>query len=95
MISFYHIFRESRDLCLTQGRRPVVCLLGPDMIAAYWEYRDGMLPHMKKLASDSPWKGLVNHGDIDNLCGIRLRKMNASGLAFLTVAQPESGFDLP
>jgi hypothetical protein len=93
MTSFSHIFRSTRDLAISQGRRPVVCLLGPDMQAGFTDYCGDLSPFMKKMAKDDPWLKTVKPGDLGTLQGIRLRKMESNGLAMLTAPAPESGFD--
>lgn len=81
MTSFSHIFRSTRDLAISQGRRPVVCLLGPDTWPLFKEYCTEIWPN--------------SGAEYTILNGIQIRKMEHAGLAFLTVPAPDSGFDVP
>lgn len=94
MTTFSHIFRETRDLAISQGRRPVVCLLGPDMEKEFTGFCDSWEFCMKKMGPDDPWLKTVKAGDLGTFEGIRLRKMRTHGLAIITTPAPESGFDL-
>ncbi len=94
MTNFSRVFRSAYDLAVSQGRKPVVCLLGPDMQAEFTDYCGDLSPFMKKMAKDDPWLKTVKPGDLGTLQGIRLRKMEAMGMAMLTAPAPESGFDL-
>jgi hypothetical protein len=79
MTSFSHIFRSTCDIAISQGRRPVVCLLGPDFQDEY-----------KRFIADQ-W---VHKPDNGVLNGIRIRPMGIPGLAMVTAPAPESGFDV-
>jgi len=81
MTTFSEAFRSTRDLCISQGRKPVVCLLGPDFQEKYIDFIEG------------EWVDQTT--DYNALNGIRIRPMKIHGLAMVTAPMPESGFDLP
>jgi hypothetical protein len=92
MTTFSHIFHSTRELAISQGRRPVVCYLGPDMEEGFAEYCDNLVDYVVMDPSDL-WIVTLKPGDLGTLQGIRLRKMDLPGIAFITVPAPESGFD--
>lgn len=94
MTTFSEAFRSTRDLCISQGRRPVACLLGPDMQDEFKIYCSQIEPFMKEVPPDDPWLKALDPNDFGNISGIRLRKMDRHGMAFITAPQPESGFDI-
>lgn len=49
MTTFSHIFRSTRDLAISQGRRPVVCLLGPDMQKRFHSFLCDGLQHYPNI----------------------------------------------
>jgi hypothetical protein len=91
MTTFSEAFRSTRDLCISEGRRPVVCLLGPDEQIRFKKFCGYCSPFTNGITLKTARKP----DDIGDLCGIRIRKMDCNGMAFLTVPMPESGFDLP
>lgn len=94
MTTFSEAFRSTRDLAISQGRKPVVCLVGPDMEAGFDEHCGEWAPYMKPMKKNDVWFPDFKPGDLGTLQGIRLRKMDHEGLAFITVPAPESGFDV-
>jgi hypothetical protein len=95
MTTFSHIFRETRDLAISQGRRPVVCLLGPDVqddfyrftAEEHWEWWPVQPSYTQKLHIVSATE------DLGVYSGVRIRRMTHPGLAIITTPAPESGFD--
>lgn len=90
MTTFSHIFRSTRDLAISQGRRPVVCLLGPDFVEEYrsyveWGAVNGYYRPIDVMEFDQvlpPCNGLI------------VFRMRHNGVAMRTTPAPESGFDL-
>lgn len=93
MTTFSHIFRSTRDLAISQGRRPVVCYLGPDFQEEFREFARLKEDFLQKFAPNEPWGNAIKPGDLGALCGVQLRKMDLPGMAILTAPAPESGFD--
>jgi hypothetical protein len=94
MTTFSHIFRSTRDLAISQGRRPVVCLLGPDMQVGFKDYCWGLFFNENFPSVGDPSISESTSVDLGELNGIRIRKMSTLGLAIITTPAPESGFDV-
>lgn len=95
MTTFFHIFRSTRNLAISQGRQPVVCLLGPDMQAGFKDYCWGLFFNENFPSIGDPSISESTSVDLGELNGIRIRKMEHAGLAMLTAPGPDSGFDEP
>jgi hypothetical protein len=84
MSSFPQVFHEARIQAESQGRRAIVCLLGPDMQAAFADLCGQWAECAKPLEKNGVWWPDFKPGDLGSFGGVRLRKMNHDGLAILT-----------
>lgn len=91
MTTFSEAFRSTRDLCISQGRRPVVCLIGPDFVEEYRSYVEwgAMNGYYRPVDVMNFEKSLPSCNKV------HMRHMDHHGMAFITSPMPESGFDLP
>lgn len=84
MSAFYEIFHEAHFRAESQGRHAAVCLLGPDMQAAFTDYCGQWAKYMKPMEKNDVWFPDFKPGDLGTFSGVRLRRMNQNGLAMLT-----------
>lgn len=81
---FLSIFHEALEHALRQGRKPVVCLLGPDMQAAFDAHSGGITNILNIMGPNDILYPDFKPGDIAVYAGVRLRQMNHDGMAMLT-----------
>lgn len=98
MTTFSEAFRSTRDLCISQGRRPVACLIGPDVQPEFYKFAaetDWYMWSVVQLSYTQKLQIVAAAHDLGIYSGVHIKRMEHEGLAMVTAPMPESGFDLP